>query len=47
MIVFGASWCPYCMEEMPVLTKYAESKVWKDKNVKIIYDMEEVRKKIS
>jgi thiol-disulfide isomerase/thioredoxin len=35
LIVFGASWCPYCMEELPKLTeKYSK---WRQLGVEVVY----------
>lgn len=35
LIVFGASWCPHCMEELPKLTeKYSK---WRQLGVEVVY----------
>lgn len=35
LVFFGASWCPHCTKDIPVLEKYYKD--WKDKNVEIVY----------
>lgn len=34
LIVFGASWCPKCQEEIPELAKYYNS--WKEEGVELV-----------
>ena len=35
LVVFGASWCPHCTKEIPILEKHYTS--WKEKNVEVFY----------
>lgn len=35
LVVFGASWCPHCTKDIPVLEKYYKG--WKEEKVEIIY----------
>ena len=43
LVVFGASWCPHCTEELPQLENY--SKTWKDNKVELIYISLDTNKK--
>ena len=43
LVVFGASWCPHCTEELPKLENYA--KTWKDNNIELIYISIDTNKK--
>ena len=46
LIVFGASWCPKCTEEIPQITQYYNS--WKLKGVEVVFislDTEEAKYK--
>lgn len=45
LIVFGATWCPYCVEEIPELKKIYET--FKDDKVKLMYiDIQESPAKV-
>lgn len=35
LVVFGASWCPHCTKDIPILDKYYQE--WKKKNLEIVY----------
>jgi thiol-disulfide isomerase/thioredoxin len=43
LVVFGASWCPKCKEELPVVSEYCTK--WKSKSVEVVFiALEEDRK---
>ena len=45
MLVFGATWCPYCVEEIPELKEIYNN--YKDKGLRILYiDIQESREKV-
>lgn len=35
LLVFGASWCPQCAEEIPSITKYYSN--WKQKGIEVVF----------
>ncbi len=35
LVIFGASWCPHCADDIPVLEE--KCKAWKEKNIEIVY----------
>jgi thiol-disulfide isomerase/thioredoxin len=35
LVAFGASWCPKCTEEIPLITNYYNK--WKEKNVEVVF----------